>query len=199
MSIYANNREGTGEVFWGEITPSEHIVQIYDDSAVFLDALEGYVAGGLRAGDGVIIIGTPATRDAMDARLAQHEARGEFNMRHARSSDQYITLDADETLSLFMRNGWPDESLFKDVITHLLGRSRGEGERRVRAFGEMVALLWAQGHNGATVRLEHMWHRLCQNQAFCLFCAYPRVGFTQRTDESICEICAAHSRVVGQN
>jgi hypothetical protein len=39
------------DVFWGEITPCEHSVQIYDDDAVFLDALEGFIAGGLRKGD----------------------------------------------------------------------------------------------------------------------------------------------------
>ena len=27
-----------------------------------------------------------------------------------------------------------------------------------RAFGEMVALLWAKRHIGATVRLEHLWN-----------------------------------------
>jgi len=42
----------TSEVFWGEIAPCEHLVQIYDNDGAFLDSLEGFVAGGLRAGDG---------------------------------------------------------------------------------------------------------------------------------------------------
>jgi hypothetical protein len=29
------------DVFWGEITPCEHSVQIYDDDAVFLDRWKG--------------------------------------------------------------------------------------------------------------------------------------------------------------
>jgi hypothetical protein len=63
----------------------------------------------------------------------------------------------------------------------------------------MVALLWAQGHSGATVRLEHLWHSLCQEEAFALFCAYPRTGFTQDATESIKEICETHSRVLDRS
>ena len=64
------------------------------------------------------------------------------------------------------------------------------------AAGEMVAILWARGHTGATVRLEHLWHRLCATESFTLFCAYPKIGFTQDGPASIREICAAHSAVV---
>ena len=87
-------------------------------------------------------------------------------------------MDAQETLSKFMVKGLPDEELFTQVVTGLLERARNGG-RRVRAFGEMVAVLWSQGHNGATVRLEHLWHKFCQTEAFSLFCAYPRSGFTR--------------------
>ncbi|MGI8602721.1 MAG: MEDS domain-containing protein [Verrucomicrobiales bacterium] len=111
------------------------------------------------------------------------------------SGDQYMPLDAEQVLSKFMVKGWPDDRLFSEVVTGLLKRAR-KGGRRVRAFGEMVAVLWAQGHNGATVRLEHLWHSLCRTEEFSLFCAYPRSGFTQNADESIREICATHSRVV---
>jgi len=91
--------------------------------------------------------------------------------------------------------GWPDDVLFEQVVTDLLQRAGKDG-RRVRAFGEMVALLWKDGHTGATVRLEHLWHRMCHERGFSLFCAYPRIGFTQDADLSIKEICAAHSKVV---
>ena len=69
-------------------------------------------------------------------------------------------------------------------------------KRRVRAFGEMVALLWAQGLSGATVQLEHLWNKICEAQQFSLFCAYPRSGFTQTALESILNICGIHSKLV---
>lgn len=179
------------EVFWGEISPCEHMVQIYQDDGVFLDSLEGFVSGGILAGDGVVVIATPMHLSALRTRLS---ARG-IDVAKAASQDQYIALDAEETLAKFMVKGWPDETLFKMFVTDTLIRAKSGG-RRVRAFGEMVAILWAQGSTGATVHLEHLWHRLCHEQTFSLFCAYPKSGFTRDASLSIQEICETHSRVV---
>lgn len=179
------------EIFWGEVAPCEHLVQFYDDDQPFLDSLEGFVHGGIRAGDAVIVIATQNHREALERRLT---AAG-CDLRAARAKDQYISVDADNTLAMFMVNGWPQDGRFEQTVTQLIARARQNG-RRVRAFGEMVAILWAQGHNGATVRLEHLWHALCKVQDFSLFCAYPRSGFTQDSAASIQEICAAHSRVI---
>ena len=179
------------EVFWGEISPCEHLVQIYQDEGVFLDSLEGFVAGGIIAGDGVVVIATPLHLASLNERLT---ARG-IDIATAVKSNQYLALDAAETLSKFIVMGWPDEDFFRALVTGILQRAKG-GNRRVRAFGEMVALLWARGNTGATVQLEHLWHRLCKEQSFSLFCAYPKIGFTRDASASIKEICDAHSRVV---
>ena len=56
--------------------------------------------------------------------------------------------------------------------------------------------MWGKGLNGATVRLEQLWHSLCRTEAFSLFCAYPKSGFRNDIDQSIREICGAHSLVV---
>jgi len=61
----------------------------------------------------------------------------------------------------------------------------------------MVALLWSQGHKGATVQLESLWHEFCNTEAFCLFCAYPKAGFTQDANESIQRICCEHTKAIG--
>jgi len=180
----------TVDVFWAEMSPCEHLVQIYEDDRVFLDALEGFIAGGIRAGDGVITIATPLHTLALEDRLT---SRG-IDLAAARARDQYISLDADETISKFIRGERPDEELFRQLVAKLVARAKGSG-RKVRAFGEMVAVLWARGYCGATVQLEHLWHQLCQEQVFSLFCAYPRSGFTKEATASIKEICSAHSKV----
>ncbi|HKQ47069.1 MAG TPA: MEDS domain-containing protein [Phycisphaerae bacterium] len=177
--------------FWGELSPSEHMVQIYDADATFLDSLEGFVCGGLCGGEGVIVIATAAHRTALADRL---ELRC-IDVNAAADRDQYLTLDADEALAKFMLDEWPDELRFQEMMGDLLGRA-GRGGRRVRAFGEMVARLWANGQCGATVRLEHLWQDLCQRRGFSLFCAYPRVGFTQSADAGMREVLAAHSRYI---
>src|SRR5688572_1147295 len=104
------------EVFWGELSPAAHIVQIYDEADVMLDALEGFVAGGLRSGDAVIIIATPMHLNALDARLL---VQG-FDLHALRESHQYISRDAVDTLAQFMANDWPDEKLFAESVSSLL-------------------------------------------------------------------------------
>jgi hypothetical protein len=189
-SNYDLHRGGT-EVFWGEIAPCEHLVQIYENEGVFLDTLEGFVSGGLKAGDSVILIATVTHLNALEGRL---KANG-LDVEAARRQDQYISLVAQEALAKFMVQDWPDDELFLQFVSDLLTRAR-RGGRKVRAFGEMVAVLWAQGATGATVRLEHLWQAMCQSEGFSLFCAYPKVGFTQNVVESINEICAAHTKVL---
>lgn len=180
------------EIFWGEIPACDHLVQIYDKDEVFLDSLEGFACGGLQSGEAVVVIATPAHLDALKERL---KTRG-IDLNAARNDDQFIDLDAEKTLSKFTVAGWPDARRFEQLVTDLLVRAKGAHGRRVRAFGEMVAVLWAQGHNGATVQLEHLWRKLCQEHEFSLFCAYPRIGLTQGPAESMKEICSAHSRVI---
>ena len=177
-------------IFWGELAPSEHFVQVYEDESRFIENLAGFAAAGLAAGEAVIVIATAAHRSSLEASLA---GLG-HDIALARDSGGYLSLDAAHTLSRFMRDGWPDEILFASTIHDVL--SQVSPGRRVRAFGEMVALLWERGDHGATVRLEHLWDQFCHANALALFCAYPRIGATRDLDASLAEVCALHSRVV---
>lgn len=178
------------DVFWGELSACDHTVQIYEDDVAFLDALEGFVAAGIRQGDAIILIATPAHLEGLEQRL---EASG-FDVGAAIVRDQYIAVDARRALATFMVDGWPDEALFEKFVDDLLLRAKGK-HRKVRAFGEMVALMWAEGQCGATVRLEHLWTRLVLQESFSLFCAYPKTGFTEDASDGIAQVCAAHSRL----
>jgi len=179
------------DIFWGEIAPCEHLVQLYDDGEAFLDALEGFIGGGLAAGDGTVVIATEAHLDALAMRLIASGA----NPQAAAARNQYIALRADETLATFIVDGWPDEARFREVMGAILARAR-EGGRKVRAFGEMVALLWMDGNREAVVRLEQLWNDLCRQEGFSLFCAYPKLGFSQNASLSARDIFALHSRIV---
>jgi hypothetical protein len=193
-SLKNNNDEwaaSSNDVFWGEIAPCEHVVQIYENDESFLDLLTGFVVGGVNGGECAVVIATAAHLTALDQRLA---ALG-YSVPSLIAKIQYIRLDAEETLSRFMVNDWPDENLFYNVITEVIVKAKGN-DRKVRAFGEMVAILWAKGQVGATVRLEHLWNRFCENEAFCLFCAYPESGFTQDAAESVMHICSAHTKMI---
>jgi len=92
-------------------------------------------------------------------------------------------------------NEWPDEKLFNEYVTKLITRAQ-KNNRKVRAFGEMVAILWEKGYSGATVQLEKLWNQLHQKDTFTLFCAYPRIGFTQDANDSIDTICSSHTKII---
>lgn len=179
------------EVFWGEIAPCDHILQIYENDLQFINTLQGFVSSGFESGESVVIIATTEHLKALNQNLRNQG----YDLFSLILQDQYIPLSAEETLAQFMINGWPDENLFYHLLTNLLLRARKK-ERRVRAFGEMVAVLWSQGFSGATVHLEHLWTRYCQSEAFSLFCAYPKSGFTDDPNASLSKICGCHSKLI---
>lgn len=125
-------------------------------------------------GEGVIVIATREHLRALDENLSAFTV----GMATNRLTDAYITIDAHEALGKFMVDRWPDDELFLEFVMGLVSRASARG-RRVRAFGEMVALLWAQGNTAATVRLKYLWNRVCKLKSLPLFCAYPKAGFTQ--------------------
>lgn len=187
--------DGSSEanVFWGELAACDHFVQIYETDTAFLDTLEGFISGGLASGEAAIVIATREHLAALDDRM---RARG-IDVGAALLQKRYFPLDARATLARFMVDGWPDEERFREVVTSILQRA-SEGGRRVRAFGEMVAVLWAEGHHGAVVRLEHLWTQLCTDRSFALFCAYPKAGFTSDALQSIRNVCALHTHQVSE-
>src|SRR4051794_2998827 len=126
-----NVRRAPMEILWGEVTPLEHSVQIYSDDSLFMDALEGYASGGLRLGDGVIVLATKAHRRALERRL---RARG-YDVDKATVENRYVLMDAEQALSQVMVDGQPDENLFNQLVDGLFGRASADG-RQVRAFGE---------------------------------------------------------------
>jgi hypothetical protein len=178
---------------WSEMSESDHFVQFYETDLFLLDSLKGYVAAGLGAGDACIVVATRAHREALEERLKGCE----LNVAEAMASGQYVSLDAAETLSKFMVDGQPDEGRFQKVVGDILKRAAGEGTRRVRAFGEMVALLWAESRREAAIRLEELWNNLQKTHSFSLFCAYEMSCFGgEEMAEPFGHVCAGHSSVI---
>ena len=179
------------QAFWGEIAPCDHLVQVYENEKIFLDTLEGFTGTGFLANDSVVIIATSTHLDALNARL---RSQG-FDLNVLIRADQYIPIDAEDLLSVFLVDGWIDEQIFNSFITDIVKRAK-QRNGKVRAFGEMVAVLWKQGNRGATVQLENLWNQLHGKDPFTLFCAYPKTGFTQSADDSIDLICRQHAKVI---
>jgi signal transduction histidine kinase len=184
---------------WGQPGLRAHAVQFYSEDKSLLDELSRMIGTALGAGDGAIVIATKAHRDGLAQRL---QALG-LDTARAIEQGRYVVLDAAETLAKFMRGAWPDVTLFTEVVGSVVGvvgqaAAAGGGEpRHIAVFGEMVALLWAEGNAEAAVRLEQLWNGLVSAYPLSLRCAYPMGGF-DRDDHSnlFLNICAEHSHVI---
>ncbi len=81
MSSNFNFHPGSSNVFWGEIAPCEHIAQFYEHDSVLLDTLTGFIGGGLKVGEGTIVIATADHLRALEQRLSDSGV----NMESARN------------------------------------------------------------------------------------------------------------------
>ncbi len=177
---------------WSEMSDTEHFVQFYEADGFLLNSLKGFIGTAIKAGDGALVVATPAHRESLDELLL---ANG-VNVTTAKASGQYVSLDAATTLSQFMIEGMPEPDRLNNVMSSVIS-SLSDGRSRLRAFGEMVALLWTQGNYKAAIRLEELWNELQQTHSFSLFCAYPMTGFAgQQFVEPHDAVCATHSRVL---
>jgi len=177
---------------WSAVGARGHAVQFYQTDGHLLDLLTRFIGTALVTGDVGIVIATKPHRDGLAKRF---KARG-LNVNVAREQGRFVALDAAATLSRFMIDGRPDEQRFRDVIGGLLEDVASRGERRrIAAFGEMVALLWAEGRAESALELEEMWNTLANEHEFCLCCAYPMSGFGNRHAAPFMKICAQHSHV----
>jgi hypothetical protein len=165
-----------------------HVCQVYEDDDTFLDQLAGYIGHGLWNGEAAVVIATAAHSAGLEARL---RSTG-LDLAYLRADDRLITLDPQGTLAQFMIEGWPDRQRFDATIGATLARARRE-DRPVRAFGEMVGLLWADGHYAATVRLEALWQDLVAREAIQVLCSYPRSTYMNGPASARAEIAAQHT------
>src|SRR6476646_5941882 len=144
-----------------------HVVQFYEhDHSLLIRNVGDYLAEGLRRGEGVVVIATPEHSEA----IRQHLERQGAGTSGAEREGRLVFRDAEETLAVFMVHGKPDWTRFDLSVGALVRQLKAKGE--VRAYGEMVDLLWNAGHSAAANLLEQCWNTLLSSTGFSLFCAY---------------------------
>ena len=177
---------------WMAMNDTEHFVQFYEADGFLLNSLGGFIGSAINSGEAALVVATQTHRDGLDELLI---ANG-LDIASAKARGQFVSLDAAEVLSRFMVDGSPRADRFNEVVGGIIA-SVSDGRPRLRAFGEMVALLWADGQHQAAIQLEEMWNELQKAHTFSLFCAYPMNGLGgHQYTEPHSGICVAHSRVI---
>ena len=170
-----------------------HVVQFYDHDSELADRVSGYLRGVLDGRGTAIIIATAAHQQAIRARLAAAGA----DLAAAARRGEYMALDAEGTMAAITTQGRLDREGFERVIGGLI-TSAGRDGRPVRAYGEMVALLWQAGLVNDAVQLEEMWNELGRRQSFSLLCSYPTDSLAGGGHlDAFAEMCRLHHEVAG--
>jgi len=177
------------------IDPRSHIVQFYRDERFLLDELSDFIGVALKTGNSAVVIATRNHTEELSRRLANQG----LHLADAISAGKYLVLDAAEALSQIMVDGLPDAAKFSELIGSTIAQATTNGHaehHRVVAFGEMVALLWAEGNLEGALGIEKLWNQLARTYSFSLRCAYPMQGFCREEHlEALLRFCAVHSAV----
>jgi anti-sigma regulatory factor (Ser/Thr protein kinase) len=170
----------------------EHVVQFYDDDGNLARAVGDYLARGVADGDQAVVIATDAHRREFEAVMA---ASG-VDLEQTERDRLVLWLDAHATLEQFVSEGEVDADAFRDVVGSLMRQLSGGGGA-VRAYGEMVGLLWDDGNVLAAIELEKLWNALARELHFSLWCAYhTRSVAGEEHADALHEVCRQHTAVV---
>jgi hypothetical protein len=170
--------------------PGHHAVQFYSDDARLCLSVADFLADGLAAGQPTIVVATAEHRQRIFDELTARR----FDLPRLTEAGTFAMLDARETLDKILVDGRPDPVAFKEVVGPAIDRvcwfSR---ESVVRAYGEMVDVLWRDGQCEAAIELELLWNELAKQYSFSLLCGYAMDPFMKEVGRA--HVCAVHTHV----
>jgi|SRR5882672_1094559 len=170
-----------------------HAVQFYGDDDHLCSTIAAFLAQGFVDRHPAIVIATPAHTICV---LDQLRARM-IDVDKAQNCGDLVLLDAQQTLDLFMEDDIPDAERFEKSIGGLVAdllRTRPE-RTLIRAYGEMVDVLWREGKPEAAIRLEILWNKLANEYGIALLCGYSMGNFFKQT-ALFEEVCRQHTHVM---
>lgn len=166
-----------------------HLVEFYERDSDLAGWVRDHLEPALRDGQSAVVVATREHCDLFEAALVE----AGVDVEAARRDGRYVDTDAEETLARFMVDGAPDPVRFRRVIGRLVADAARAGGA-VRIYGEMVAVLWAEGNVSAAIALEDLWSELGRSRSFSLLCAYPVSAFDPTEHKGLFgRICSAHS------
>lgn len=169
---------------------SFHAVRFYRDAQSLCPLVSSFLTVGFVASHPAVVIATPEHRNG----ILEHLRWGGVDPVGLQMDGSLVLLDAQDTLDELMRDGLPDAGLFTALMEPILNSFAQKHPEPIRAYGEMVDVLWKQGRTVAATRLEMLWNDLARRHRFALLCGYA-MGNSYK-DAAIEEICSHHTHVL---
>ena len=170
---------------------SGHLVQFYETDEGLLESVCSFIGEGLAAGEAGLVVGTKQHLRGLEELFRSHN----LDIAALIKDGKYVCLDAGETLTKISIDGFPDRDQFRKTIRPLVTRMT-RGGTRLRIFGEMVAILWAEGKRDAAVYLEQCWGGLQSTESFTLLLGYPMKALDDATPELLGQVFAEQNAVI---
>lgn len=165
-----------------------HSVQFFDTPDSAARALGHFAGAGLAQGEHVLLV----TRLDNWNRAAVNLALPGAALSDAVNSGQLTVCDSSRTLAALLVDGMPSAERFENTIAPLVSRSIERGGS-LRAYGDMVDLLAAEGSFDAAEKLEELWNGLQARLPFTLFCGYSSAHFCNGHSTALRRIRGLHS------
>ena len=168
-----------------------HAVQFYEDDNSLTSLVARFLAEGFTLGQPGVIIATPEHRATIEDALESLH----IDVTRMKQLGDLVVLDAQEVLDTILADGMPHPHLFNHVLGTMLQQvARIHPNRTIRAYGEMVNVLWKDGQTAAAIRLEILWNELAKSHDFKLLCGYSMGNFYK--DAAVGEITRHHSHLL---
>ncbi len=167
-----------------------HAVYFYEDAASLSHTVARFIGAGLIANQSAVLIATPSHRAAILEQLIAMAVEPQERI----DQGELVMLDADEALSRFMVEAMPNTQRFEDTMKTVMDPFARSGRRTVRAYGEMVDLLWQNDQQAAAISLENLWTQFIATRKCSLLCGYSFEAVGEGT--GFTKICSEHSHVV---
>jgi len=168
-----------------------HAVRFYDSQESLCRTVVEFLGEGLAMSQPALVVATPEHRLGIVRELRERR----FDVERLQTAGDLLLMDARDALSTFMVDGLPDAALFAESVSATIDRvCRGRRDCTTRAYGEMVDVLWKDGHSVAAVRLEMLWNKLAATHDFSLLCGYAMGNFYKGTD--VADIHHQHTHTI---
>lgn len=170
--------------------PQRHTAQLYTSVAFLGEAVGVFLAEGARRGESGIVIATPEHAAEIRGGMVKHGAQPDELV----ATGRLVIHDARTMLSTVMTDGRLDPGRVTDEVTKMLLEG-AEQDVSLRAYGELVMLLWREGNAAAAIELEQLWNKLIVDQRIAVLCGYHADGIAGWYP-AFGDICREHVQVL---
>lgn len=168
-----------------------HAATFYENQESLVTTVAGFIRQGLVSGEPALVIATAEHREAIEIRLQI----GFIDVAARKRAGDLVIVDAEELMGTFMIGGSPDPAAFERNVGAFMNQmQRGRARTSVRAYGEIVNVLWQAGSTEAAVKVEMLWNKLASSFDFSLLCGYAMGNFFKEA-EGLADVCRLHTHV----